>query len=79
MPFDHQCLASFGCSGAVQEFVEQLDLLIDAYNAAVGDLSPVQQTLWPIKCRPILLIGCIGCIGCMECTQETTQQADPGA
>jgi hypothetical protein len=25
--------------------VEQLDLLIDAYNAAVGDLSPVQQQL----------------------------------
>ncbi|CAJ1332260.1 unnamed protein product [Effrenium voratum] len=28
-----------------KEFVEQLDLLIDAYNAAVGDLSPVQQKL----------------------------------
>ena len=28
-----------------EEFVEQLDLLIDAYNAAVGDLSPVQQPL----------------------------------
>ena len=25
--------------------MEQLDLLIDAYNAAVGDLSPVQQQL----------------------------------
>ena len=25
--------------------MEQLDLLIDAYNAAVGDLSPVQQKL----------------------------------
>ena len=79
MPFDRQCLASFVCSGTVQEFVEQLDLLIDAYNAAVGDLSPVQQTLWPIKCTPILFIGCIGCLGCMEWTQETTQQANPGA
>jgi dynein heavy chain len=28
-----------------KEYVEQLDLLIDAYNHAVGDLTPVQQEL----------------------------------
>ena len=39
-----RCFQTSGCEVA-EEFVEQLDLLIDTYNAAVGDLSPVQQPL----------------------------------